>query len=257
MDTAITLFLLALAGFVWFFLVKGLVGVVTIFDYQRGLLYQRGVFARVVGPGRYRYFRPRSTVHVVDMRRMLIALPGQEVLTQDQIAVKVTLAGFYEVADPARARHTAENPLAALYALLQIALREEVGRVTLDAFLEGKSDLGAALSARVAEGAAELGLQVSALAVKDVMLPAHLKRAYSGLLEAQKEAQRQLEKARGEQAVLRSLANAATLYARSPMLLQARLLQAVTGANNNIVFQAGESGLTLTTPEAPEKGKSS
>jgi hypothetical protein len=72
------------------------------------------------------------------------------------------------------------------------------------------------------------------------MLPANLKRAFAGVLEAQKEAQRQLEKARGEQAVLRNLANSSAMYASNPMLLQARLVQVLDGGNNNVVFKTDD-----------------
>jgi hypothetical protein len=81
---------------------------------------------------------------------------------------------------------------------------------------------------------------VSGLAVRDVMLPANLKKAYSGALEAQKEAQKNLEKARGEQAVLRSLANSSKLYEEHPSLLQARVIQALANGNNSIVFGADD-----------------
>lgn len=72
------------------------------------------------------------------------------------------------------------------------------------------------------------------------MLPANLKKAFSGILEARKESQTQLEKARGEQAVLRNLANAAGLYETNPQLLQARIIQTLANGNNTIVFGAEE-----------------
>ena len=70
------------------------------------------------------------------------------------------------------------------------------------------------------------------------MLPTNIKKAFSGILEEQKEAQRQLEKARGEQAVLRKLANVSGLYDVNPMLPQARLIQALSAGNNSVVFNA-------------------
>ena len=72
------------------------------------------------------------------------------------------------------------------------------------------------------------------------MLPANLKKAFSGIIEAKKEAQTQLEKARGDQAVLRNLANAAGLYDANPQLLQARIIQTLANGNNTIVFGANE-----------------
>ena len=110
----------------------------------------------------------------------------------------------------------------------------------LDQLLEKKSALDAKLFEKMLVAAEDLGVTMATLAIRDVMLPANLKRAFAGALEAQKDAQRQLEVARGEQAVLRSLANSAKLYESNPSLLQARVIQALSNGNNSIVFGADD-----------------
>lgn len=90
----------------------------------------------------------------------------------------------------------------------------------------------------------ELGLSVESITIKDIIVPASIRRAYAGILEAQKEARKKLEQARGEQAVLRNLANSSAMYDKNPALLQARLIQALSSGHNSIVFNA-KSGLTI------------
>lgn len=235
-ETMLVLIALVAGFYLWLRLLAS----VTIYEFQKGLLYRRGSFVKLLGAGKHYYMRTRSVIEVMDMRKSLVTLPGQEVLTKDNINIKITLAGFYEISDPVRAKHLSSNYLAEFYSLSQILLRDLVSAVTLDALLEKKGEIDTQLLAGITGKAAALGLHVSALSIKDIMLPANLKKAFSGVLEAQKEAQRQLEKARGEQAVLRNLANSSSLYENNPMLLQARLVQALSGGNNSIVFGAGD-----------------
>lgn len=218
------------------FLIARLFSTLTIYEYQRGIFYRDGVFAGVKGAGKYRYWKARSSVQVVDVRKAMLAIPGQEILTKDNINLKISLVGAYEISDPVRALHGSLSYVADLYSLAQVVLRDLVAQVTMDELLEKQRDLDAKLLAAVSEGAAQLGITVGQLAVKDIMLPANLKRAFSAVLEAKKDSLRQLEQARGEQAVLRSLANSSALYENNPSLLQARLVQALSAGNNSIVF---------------------
>ncbi|HWA89584.1 MAG TPA: slipin family protein [Rhizomicrobium sp.] len=225
-------------AFVAALVASGQLATVTIYEYQRAVLYYDGAVAKVLSAGRHRYWKRRSWYQVVDIRGAALAIPGQEILTKDDVNLKISLIGTYAIVDPVRALHGTQNYASDLYSAAQIALRDLVARMTLDELLEKRSELDARLLAAVAERAAAFGIAVSLLAIKDVMLPANLKRVYSAVVEAKKEAQRQLEQARGEQAVLRSLANSAGLLESHPMLLQARLVQALAAGNNTIVFGA-------------------
>jgi len=238
--------LLLLAGMAIFCTVaySRMVAKAVVYDFQKGLLYKQGTFVKILSAGRYRYLKSRTDIQVVDTRRTMLALPGQEILTKDNISLKMSLCGFYEVVDPLKARHGSQNYITELYSLAQIALREAVAHYTIDELLEKKNEMDEQLLARIKDKAGPLGVSVSALAVRDIMLPANLKKAFSGILEAKKEAQTQLEKARGEQAVLRNLANAAGLYDTNPQLLQARIIQTLANGNNTIVFGADKPVIT-------------
>jgi regulator of protease activity HflC (stomatin/prohibitin superfamily) len=209
-----------------------------IYQYQQGMLYRDGKFVKLLEPGLYRYRKSRTEIIAMDKRKTMLSLPGQDILTRDNINLKLSLAGFYEVTDPVSARHASQNYVTELYNHAQLSLRDVIGGFTLDELLEKKGEIDALLLEKIADKAKTVGCTVSILAVRDIMLPANLKKAFSGILETKKEAQIQLEKARGEQAVLRSLANAAQLFESNPHLLQARVIQTLSNGNNTIVFGA-------------------
>lgn len=225
--------------------------IVTVRDYESGLLYKNGSFIGVLSAGRYRLLKDRDSMDVVDRRNAELFIPQQNVLTKDAINIRINLTGTYRVDDPNLYRLGGTRPQTELYIHAQLAFRDGVGSLTLDEVLEKKSTLGETLTASLADKARALGIAVTMLAIKDIVLPPSLKRAYAGILEAQKDAQKKLEQARGEQAVLRNLANSSAMYDKNPMLLQARLIQALANGSNSIVFNA-EGG--LISPKSMHSG---
>ena len=239
------LFLIILALFFGFVLYARYVSRIVVYEFQKGLLYKKGSFVKLLGPGQYRYIKPRTDIQLIDVRRQLVLLPGQDILTKDNISLKFSLCGFIEVTDPVKAKHQTANYLSEFYNHAQIALRDIVASFTIDELLEKKGEIDAQLLAKVTDKASALGLTVSSLAVRDVMLPANLKKAFAGILEARKEAQKQLEKARGEQAVLRNLANSSAMFDGNPMLLQARIIQSLSSGNNTVIFNAPDNDIIV------------
>jgi regulator of protease activity HflC (stomatin/prohibitin superfamily) len=223
--------------------------VTTIYDFEKGLLYKNGAYVKALDAGRYRYLKSRTKIESVDMRKLPFTLSGQEVLTKDHVSLRMTTVGQFQINDIELAVRKTLSHQAELYTMAQLALREAIGKFALNEVLEKKAELNALLLSAVQEGAKPLGLDVLSFAIRDVMLPANLKKAFAGALEAQKEAQRQLEMARGEQAVLRSLANSTKLYENNPTLLKARVIQALSSGNNSIVFSADEK-ITLNKTRA-------
>lgn len=216
---------------------------VTIYPYQRGLLYRRGRFHRVLEPGQYWFYKPAAHVTLVDMRRKTVVLPGQEMLTRENVSVKVSLVAEVEVADPEAAEHRTPDVETALYSLLQVALRQAVAGLSLEELLSGRSVIADQVLESCRPPAAELGLRLHSVGVRDLMLPSDLKKAFAEVIKAQKEGQAALERARGETAALRSLANAARMTADQPMLLQLRLLQSLgQGGGHTVVMGSGAPG---------------
>lgn len=214
----------------------------TVADGFAGLLYRDGKLVERLDAGRHVRWGCRFALSALDLRRAHLAIAGQEVLTADNVGLKLTLAVTYQVADPILASHATQSWYADLYHLAQLALRAEVAAVPVETLLGARLNLGAPLLTRVQPEAAKFGLAVHAVEVKDVMFPADLKRAFADVLKAKQEGQAALERARGESASLRNLANAARLLDGNPALQNLRLLQSLTGA------QAAGSTLVLGMP---------
>lgn len=228
--------LLAVVVVVIAFLVASRVRTVTVFEYERGLLYVRGRFQSLLEPGRYRLWTSARTISKVDVRPRVIAVPGQEVLTADGLAVKVSLAVALRTADPRRWHETVDVPDAFVYSALQVALREVVAAGTLEELLAGRGTLADEVRERVGAAAEAVGVVVDSLALRDVMVPAEIRRAAADVVTARAEGQAVLERARSEVAATRALANAARMIAEQPALLQLRTLQAVEAGGATVVL---------------------
>jgi regulator of protease activity HflC (stomatin/prohibitin superfamily) len=197
-----------------------------------GLLYQRGKFVEVLSAGEHVRWGRKFTLGVADLRKTSLLVAGQEVLTSDNVGIKTSLLVTYHVTDPATAAHETQNWQGDLYNAAQVALRAVAGGVTIEALLGQRLDIGAQLLARVQPDAAKVGVNVTSVEVKDVMLPNDLKRAFADVLKAKQEGQAALERARGESASLRNLANAARVLEGNPGLMNLRMMQSLTTARN-------------------------
>ena len=132
--------------------------------------------------------------------------------------------------DPVKAAHETQNWQGDLYNAAQLALRAVVNGVAVEALLNQRLEIGAQLLARVQPEVAKIGINVRAVEVKDLIFPADLKRAFGEVLKAKQEGQAALERARGEGAALRNLANAARVLEGNPALMNLRLMQSLSAA---------------------------
>jgi len=197
-----------------------------------GLLYHKGKFVETLGAGRHIRWGRHYTLGAQDVRKASLLVAGQDVLTADNVGLKLSLLVSYQVSDPVKAAHETQNWQGDLYNAAQIALRAVVGGVAIEALLNQRLEIGAQLLARVQPEAAKIGLNVLAVEVKDVMFAADLKRAFADVLKAKQEGQAALERARGENAALRNLANAARVLEGNPALMNLRLMQSLSAAQN-------------------------
>src|SRR5262245_16188686 len=135
---------------------------ITIFQYERGLLYRDGKLERVLDPGRYT-FKTSGPVQGAKMslRKMSHVVPGQGLLTADRIEVRVTLVAQYRVVDPTLAFQSVENYIEQLHQELQLSLRDVVAARTMDQLLEGRAEVGAELLRLSAEPAKRYGVELT------------------------------------------------------------------------------------------------
>lgn len=207
----------------------------TVYEFEKALKYRRGRFLGLVGPGRY-WHRPAVTsFQKVDQRAAFVSITGQEVLSSDGVTLKVSVAARYRVAEPAVAINEVQDYSGSLYLELQLALRKIIGGTPIDELLEARQEIGARLLAETAAKAGELGIELLDVEVKDVMFPGALKKIFTQVVQARQEGLAALERARGETAALRNLANAAQLVERNPNIMQLRLLQMLGQTQGNTV----------------------
>lgn len=250
MDVIVGLLTIAAVVLVAAYAYSRLVNVVTVYEYQRGLEYKSGRFVRLLDPGRYWLLGSARAVQIVDVRPQTVTISGQEVLSADGVSVKLSLAAEYSLADPALAVNTVGDYMVAFHVAAQLALREIVGSTPIEELLEHRNEVGPKLTELVRPRAAEIGLDLHRLDLKDLMFPGDLKRTFAQVVAARREGLAALERARGETAALRNLANAARMMETNPALLQLRLLQQLGASGGNTIVL----GLPSSTTPLPLRG---
>ncbi|WP_110517601.1 slipin family protein [Herpetosiphon llansteffanensis] len=216
--------------------------VTTIYEHERGLLYHHGKFQALLEPGSHRFLHNQYHITKLDVRPSSLSVSGQEMLSADLISVKFNLVATLQIKQPEHWMHSHASAQTVVYNDLQIALRDVVAGYTLDQLLADRSEIAPQILELVQPKAAELGASISDVQIKDFTLPAELKRAALQQAKVQRETAAALEQARGEQAVLRSLANASRMLDRNPALMNLRVLQALdSNKSNTIVLHVHQS----------------
>lgn len=221
---------------------------VIVYEHQRALRYRKGRYIGTIGPGQYWIFSRSSAITPVDTRPEFITIQGQDVLSADGVTLKISLAAQFQVADPHVAVNKNSNYRTSLYLTLQMAVREIVGSEKIDALLDNRAGISTKLMDLTAKKAVEFGLTLISADIKDMMFPGEMKKVFAQVVKAQKEGQAALERARGETAALRNLANAARTMEENPSLLQLRALQTLTDSSSNTLVLGLPSG-TVPVPK--------
>jgi regulator of protease activity HflC (stomatin/prohibitin superfamily) len=204
-------------------------------QYERGVSFFLGKYWGTKGPGLF--FLPVGLAHLkrVSLRTVALDIPPQDVITRDNVSVKVNAVLYMKVSDPARAIIEIEDYLYATSQLAQTTLRSVLGEVELDELLSDREKINAVLKKIIDERTDEWGIAVSAVEVKDVDLPDQMKRAMARQAEAERERRAKVIAAQGELQASETLAQAARTLAQEPSAIQLRYLQTVTeiAAENN------------------------
>lgn len=214
-------------------------------DHEAALLFRYGRYQRVLDAGKHRFWGAGYEVIRVDTREQTLVIPGQDLLTADQVTLKISALATFRVVDALVMHRATSDASAALYADIQLALREVVAGESAESFLNQKTGHGSALMAIISARTTTLGLRVDRVEIRDVMLPSDLKRSFMAALQQRQVAEAGLEKARAETAALRALANAAKLMRDNPELLPLRYLQTLqdvgAGLGNTLVLGLTDS----------------
>ena len=204
-------------------------------QYERGVSFFLGKYWGTKGPGLT--FVPLGFAQLkrMTLRTVALDIPSQDVITRDNVSVRVNAVLYMRVLDPAKAFIEIEDYLYATSQLSQTTLRSVLGEVELDELLADREKINAVLKKVIDERTDPWGIEVSAVEVKDVDLPDQMKRAMARQAEAERERRAKVIAAQGELQASQTLADAAHTLSTEPAALQLRYLQTVTeiAAENN------------------------
>lgn len=213
-------------------------------DMHVGLLFQKGLFQRVLSAGNHKVTGRQYRLELVDLRQRVEVLAGQEVMTADGAPAKISFIMYYRIVDALAYRNQAMDARQAFYFVAQAALRDAVARREMEGLLTAREQIAAELKPRMTEVMQCYGMELDDLFIRDLMLAGPLRSIFTRVLAARREGQIALEKARAESAAIRSLLNTARLLERNPQLMQLRLLQAMKDSTGNTFI--------LKLPASPE-----
>jgi len=210
-------------------------------EYERGVVFRLGRLLPVPkGPGLFVIIPFVDRVQIVDLRTVTLNVPPQEVITKDNVPVRVNAVAYFRIVEPNAAIVQVENYMVATSQIAQTTLRSVLGQHVLDELLSERDKINAILQGIIDEATAPWGIKVSVVEVKDVEIPASMQRAMARQAEAERERRAKVISAEGEFQASERLKDAAAVMAQQPITVQLRYLQTLLeiGAANNstIVF---------------------
>ena len=212
-------------------------------EYERGVIFRLGrLLGSPKGPGLIFLIPIIDRMVKVDLRTITLMIPPQEVITKDNVPVRVNAVCYFRVVDPSDSVVQVENFMVATSQIAQTTLRSVLGQHSLDELLSEREKINSILQGIIDEGTAPWGIKVSIVEVKDVEIPSDMQRAMARQAEAERERRAKIINAEGEFQAAERLTEAAVVMGKAPIALQLRYLQTLLeiGSNNNstIVFPA-------------------
>ncbi len=201
-------------------------------DQEHVILWRSGKLRGVLEPGRYWLSKSRDRIWSASAAPQLMVVAGQEILTADGVGVRATVSLTYRITQPLVTMR-AGDWTGQLYVEAQLALRRHVTAASIEELVGARASLDEALRADITPVAAGLGVEVLGLALRDLVVPGEQRKLLAEVVAARLAGQAALERARGETAALRNLANAASLLKDNPELYRLRLLQEIAGSTGN------------------------
>src|SRR4030081_1808380 len=212
-------------------------------EYERGIVFRLGrLLPQPKGPGLFILIPIVDRMVRVDLRTITLTVPPQEVITKDNVPVRVNAVAYFRIVAPKDAIVQIENFMVATSQIAQTTLRSVLGQHVLDELLSEREKINAILQEIIDESTAPWGIKVSIVEVKDVEIPASMQRAMARQAEAERERRAKIINAEGEFQAAERLKDAAIVIEEHPMALQLRYLQTlleIGGTNNStIIFPA-------------------
>ncbi|MFO7170830.1 MAG: slipin family protein [Chloroflexota bacterium] len=232
--------LLCVAVLLFALLMIGLSAIKIVPEYERGVVFRLGRLVGARGPGLFFLIPILERMVRVDMRVITMDVPPQEVITLDNVTIKVNAVLYFMVVDPQLAVVKVVDFIRATMQIAQTTLRSVVGQVELDELLARREAINEKLQRIIDEQTEPWGVKVTIVEVKDVELPQTMQRAMAKQAEAEREKRAKIIHAEGEFQASKMLAEAASVIASEPTSLQLRYLQTLTEIatekNSTIIF---------------------
>jgi regulator of protease activity HflC (stomatin/prohibitin superfamily) len=211
-------------------------------QYERGVVFLLGKFEGVRGPGITLIFAPFEQMTRVSLRTVTMQIPSQKIITKDNVSIDIAAVAYYHISNPANAVIVIENVYNAINQISQTTVRNVVGRFSLDQLLSDTAGINLQIK-NVIDGHTEpWGTQVTAVEIKDIVLPDNMQRAMAKEAEAERERRAKIVAAEGEFQAAVKLGEAADIITQHPVALQLRTLQTMAEIsvekNSTIIFPA-------------------
>jgi len=209
-------------------------------EYERGILFRFGKFARILNPGWNIVLPIIHSFRKVDIRTKAVDVPEQETITKDNVSIKINAVIYYKVFDAGKAFCEVENFYYAVSQLAQTTMRNIVGSVTLDELLSEREKISAEICSVIDKATDSWGIKVENVELKDVALPEEMKRVIAKAAEAEREKLAVITKASGEVEAAENLAKAARMMSEAPGALHLRTLSTLndlsSDQSNTVIF---------------------
>jgi regulator of protease activity HflC (stomatin/prohibitin superfamily) len=212
-------------------------------EYERGIVFRLGrLMPEPRGPGLFLLIPVIDRMVKVDLRTVTLTIPPQEVITKDNVPVRVNAVAYFRIVEPKNAIVQIENFMVATSQIAQTTLRSVLGQHSLDELLSEREKINAILQGIIDEATAPWGIKVSIVEVKDVEIPGGMQRAMARQAEAERERRAKVINAEGEFQASERLKDAANVIEAHPVALQLRYLQTLlelgSSQSTTIVFPA-------------------
>ncbi len=228
----------SIVAFVLLIILPMTVKIVT--EYERGVIFRLGRLVGAKGPGLFFIFPFIDRMVKVDLRVVTMDVPSQEVITKDNVTVRVNAVVFLRVVDPSAAVTRVLNHIEATSQIAQTTLRAVLGKAELDELLSQREKLNETLQKIIDEQTDPWGIKVSVVEIKEVELAEEMKRAMAAQAQAERDRRAKIINAEGELQASEKLAQAAAIIGKEPTAIQLRFLSTMaelaSGKSNTIIF---------------------
>jgi regulator of protease activity HflC (stomatin/prohibitin superfamily) len=215
-----------LAIIVFFLILYAIAAIKVLREYERGIVFRLGrLFPQPKGPGLIFLIPIVDRMVRVDLRTITLNIPPQEVITKDNVPVRVNAVAYFRIVEPKQAIVQVENFMVATSQIAQTTLRSVLGQHQLDELLSEREKINTILQEIIDEATAPWGIKVSIVEVKDVEIPQGMQRAMARQAEAERERRAKVINAEGEFQASERLKDAANVIEEHPIALQLRYLQ--------------------------------